>query len=82
MCTCSSESQSYPRLYQEKCSQQVEGGGSSPQFSSCETSPGVLHPTLGSPVQDLFRQVQRRAMKMVRGLENLCYKKRLRVGIL
>ncbi|GAB0182601.1 hypothetical protein GRJ2_000725400 [Grus japonensis] len=81
MCTCSPESQPYPGLHQKKRDQQVEGGDSAPLFCSCETPAGVLRPALGSPAKknmDLLQRVQRRAMKMIRGLEHLSYEVRLR----
>ena len=43
---CSPEGQSYPGMHQGKHDQQVKGGDSAPLPSSCETSPGVLHPVL------------------------------------
>ncbi|PKU44019.1 rna-directed dna polymerase from mobile element jockey-like [Limosa lapponica baueri] len=49
-CTCNSESQLHPGLHQKKRGQQAEGCDSSPLLCSCETSVGVLCPTLGSPI--------------------------------
>jgi len=71
----------YPKLHQEECGQQVEGGDSAPLPRSSETPPGVLHPALEPPAQEGHRPVgagPEEATKVIRGLEHLSCEDRLR----
>ena len=77
MCSQSPEGQAYPGLHQKKRGQQGKGGDSAPLLRSGETPPRVLHPQHRKDM-DLLEQGQRRATKMIRGLEHLCYEERLR----
>lgn len=64
-CVCSPESQSSPSLPKNH-GQQVKGGGSSSQFCSHDTRPGVLHPAqvLRTGRMDALEQVQRMPTKV------------------
>ena len=81
MCACSPEGQTYPALDQKKHGQQVEGGDSTLLLHSGDTPQGVLCPAPESSAQlmdkDLLEQDQRKAIKMIRGMEHLSCEERL-----
>lgn len=82
MCTSSPGSQICPGLHLRQRGQQVEEEDSDPLLCSSETPPGTLHPAPAGPQHknnvDLLKQVQRRAMKMTREMEDLSYEERLK----
>ena len=79
MCPCSPESQPFPGLHQKKCGQQVEGSGPASLLCTGEASLEVLSrcPQYRRDV-DLLECIQRRATKMMEGMEHLPSEDRLR----
>lgn len=74
-----------PSLPQKQSGQPVKGGDSPHLLHSDEIPPGVLRPVsgvsnTGIPTfqYDLLEQVQKTAMKMIKGLEHLSQEDRLR----
>jgi len=81
MCARSPEGKPYPGLHQKQHGQQADGGDSAPLLHSGETPPGVLHPALEPSAQERHGHVgvgPEEATKVIRGLEHLSYKERLR----
>ena len=75
MCACSPESQLYPGLHQEKRGQQGEALRSrETPLESCVQPWSPQH----KQDMDVLERGQRRATKMIRGLEYLSYEDRLR----
>ena len=71
----------YSGLRQKKGGQQGEGGDCLPLLGSCKAPSGVLSPGLGPQYRkgmELLEWVQRRAIKMIRGMEHLSCEERLR----
>ena len=81
MCPHSPESQMCPGLHQKKCGQQVKRGNTAPLLCPGETLPGVLYPDVEPQYRrdiDLLKHIQRRAKKMIQGMEHLPSEDRLR----
>ena len=79
LCPCSSESQLYPGLQQKRGGQQGEGGGCPALLCPCDapSASSVRGPQYKKD-RELLERVQRRATELIRGLEQLPYKDRLR----
>jgi len=72
---------SRPGLYQEMHKQKDKGGGPSPLLSAGEAHLQCCIQYWGSQSKrdrDILGQIQQRAMKMIKQLESLTYKVRLR----
>ena len=81
MCACSPEGQKYPGLHQKRSNQQSKGGDHPTLFCPCEASSGEMHSGLGPPAQERLGAAgegPERAMKVIRRLEHVSYKERLR----
>jgi len=81
VCLGGQEGQWHPGLHQKECSQQEQGSDRSSVLSPGEATPRVLYSALGPSLQkdiEVLECIQRRATKLVRGLENKSYEERLR----
>ena len=81
MCPLSSESQLYPGLHQKKCGQQGKRGDPALLLCTGETYLECCIQTWSSQYRrdvDLLEHAQRRATKMIQGIEYLSYETRQR----
>ena len=77
MCTCSPEGQLYSELHQKKGDQHGKGGDYEVLLCPCESPSRVLHPSIGPQCKKdvkIWEWVQKRAMKIIRGLDHFSYK--------
>ena len=77
MCPHSPESQPYPQLYQKKDVQLVKGGDPAPVRPHLEYCIQISSPQYRRDM-DLLERIQRKATKMIQGMEHLSDEDRLR----